>query len=55
MLAREESMHSEFLDKNSSKILPIINTSGSDSAMLDNALEFLVMNGMPLEKRVTGS
>lgn len=52
MLAREESMHSEFLDKNSSKILPIINTLGSDSAMLDNALEFLVMNGMPLEKAV---
>lgn len=52
MLAREESMHSEFLDENSSKILPIINTSGSDSAMIDNALEFLVMNGMPLEKAV---
>ena len=52
MLAREESMHSKFLDDNSSKILPIINTSGSDSAMLDNALEFLVMNGMPLEKAV---
>ena len=52
MLAREESMHSEFLDENSSEILPIINTSGSDSAMLDNALEFLVMNGMPLEKAV---
>ena len=30
------------------KILPIINTSGSDSAMLDNALEFMVMNGMDL-------
>ena len=52
MLAREESMHSDFLDENSSKILPIINTSGSDSAMLDNALEFLVMNGMPLEKAI---
>ena len=52
MLAREESMHSKFLDENSNKILPIINTSGSDSAMLDNALEFLVMNGMPLEKAV---
>lgn len=52
MLAREESMHSKFLDENSSKILPIINTSGSDSAMLDNVLEFLVMNGMPLEKAV---
>lgn len=45
-------MHSKFLDENSNKILPIINTSGSDSAMLDNALEFLVMNGMPLEKAV---
>ena len=52
MLAREESMHSKFLDENSNKILPIINTSGSDSAMLDNALEFLVMNGIPLEKAV---
>lgn len=52
MLAREESMHSKFLDENSNKILPIINTSGSDSAMLDNALEFLIMNGMPLEKAV---
>ena len=52
MLAREESMHSKFLDEQASKILPIINTSGSDSAMLDNALEFLVMNGMPLEKAI---
>lgn len=52
MLAREESMHSHFLDENANKILPIINASGSDSAMLDNALEFLVMNGMPLEKAI---
>ena len=52
MLAREESMHSAFLDAQADKILPIINASGSDSAMLDNALEFLVMNGMPLEKAI---
>ena len=30
------------------KVLPAINTSGSDSAMLDNALEFMVMSGMEL-------
>ena len=28
------------------KVLPIINQEGSDSAMLDNALEFMVMSGM---------
>ena len=30
------------------KILPAVDTSGSDSAMLDNTLEFLLMNGIPL-------
>ena len=30
------------------KVLPIINQEGSDSAMLDNALEFMVMSGMDL-------
>ena len=30
------------------KILPVVNRGGSDSAMLDNTLEFLVMSGMPL-------
>ena len=30
------------------KVLPVVNTSGSDSAMLDNTLEFLVMSGMDL-------
>lgn len=29
-------------------ILPAINAEGSDSARLDNALEFMVMSGMPL-------
>ena len=48
MLAREESISSPILQDNMNKILPIINTSGSDSAMLDNALEFMVMNGMDL-------
>ena len=48
MLAREESIESPILQDDMNKILPIINTSGSDSAMLDNALEFMVMNGMDL-------
>ena len=39
---------SPILQDDMNKILPIINTSGSDSAMLDNALEFMVMNGMDL-------
>ena len=30
------------------KVLPVINATGSDSAMLDNTLEFMVMNGMEL-------
>ena len=48
MLAREESISSSIMQDDMNKILPIINTSGSDSAMLDNALEFMVMNGMDL-------
>ena len=30
------------------KVLPVISSSGSDSAMLDNTLEFLMMSGMDL-------
>ncbi len=48
MLAREETMQSKYLNKELHKILPVINTEGSDSAMLDNALEFLIMSGMDL-------
>ena len=48
MLAREETMYSDYLENEMSKITPVVNTNGSDSAMLDNTLEFLVMNGMPL-------
>ena len=48
MLAREETMESEHLAGQLHKVLPAINASGSDSAMLDNTLEFLVMSGMPL-------
>ena len=48
MLAREETMESEFLKGELQKVLPVVNTEGSDSAMLDNTLEFLVMSGMEL-------
>ncbi len=48
MYTREENMESEHLHGLLHKILPAINASGSDSAMLDNTLEFLVMNGMDL-------
>ena len=41
-------MESEHLKGQLSKVLPVVNTSGSDSAMLDNTLEFLVMSGMEL-------
>lgn len=48
MLAREETMESEHLKGELQKVLPVINSEGSDSAMLDNTLEFLVMSGMDL-------
>ncbi len=48
MLAREENMESVHLKGQLHKVLPAINKTGSDSAMLDNTLEFLVMSGMEL-------
>ena len=48
MLAREETIASRFLKDDMTKVLPIVNQGGSDSAMLDNTLEFMVMNGMDL-------
>ena len=48
MRAREENMESEYLKGELHKVLPAINSSGSDSAMLDNAIEFMVMSGMDL-------
>ncbi len=48
MLAREETMRSEHLKGDLDKVIPVVHTGGSDSAMLDNTLEFLVMSGMEL-------
>ena len=48
MIAREETMQSKYFKDEFHKITPVLDPDGSDSARLDNALEFFVMNGMPL-------
>ena len=48
MLAREETMYSDTMADSIDKVLPVISSQGSDSAMLDNTLEFLVMSGVPM-------
>ncbi len=48
MLAREESISCEILENELDKVFPIVDTNGSDSARLDNSLEFMMMAGMPL-------
>ena len=53
MLAREETMHSPVIsDEDMDRILPVVDQRGSDSAMLDNTLEFLMMNGIELPQAV---
>ena len=41
-------MSSPLLDADMDKVLPVVNVEGSDSAMLDNTLEFMMMAGMDL-------
>ena len=54
MLAREETMFSHvFSEEDYGKIFPVISSQGSDSAMLDNTLEFLMMAGMDLPLAAT--
>ncbi len=48
MRAREPHLASPLFGADIAKILPIVNTSGSDSAMFDNVLELLVMGGRSL-------
>lgn len=45
MHAREGVLESKVFGKNISKLFPIINPAGSDSASLDNVFELLVMDG----------
>lgn len=51
MKAREETMETAFLKNDMYKVLPIISQEGSDSAMLDNALEFMVMGAWSFPRR----
>ncbi|MFZ1071941.1 MAG: glutamate synthase large subunit [Verrucomicrobiia bacterium] len=48
MHAAQSNFRSELFGDDIKKILPIINTDGSDSAMFDNCLELLVMAGREL-------
>ncbi|MCR4883263.1 MAG: glutamate synthase large subunit [Clostridiales bacterium] len=48
MKAREETMRSPVMGDEMRRVLPVVTDGGSDSQMLDNALEFLHMNGFPL-------
>lgn len=49
MHARESHLEPDWFGFRSEMILPIINESGSDSAMFDNCLEFLTLSGRSLE------
>ena len=53
MLAREETMSSKVLENDFDKIFPVVSNTGSDSAMLDNTIEFMYMNGMDLPLAMT--
>ncbi len=48
MRAREALMRSELFGDDLGRLLPVINESGSDSAVFDNALELLVASGRSL-------
>jgi len=52
MQARQKLLASGVLGKDLDKLLPIIRDDGSDSAMFDNTLEFLVLSGRPLPQAI---
>ncbi|MBW8862427.1 MAG: glutamate synthase subunit alpha, partial [Acidobacteria bacterium] len=52
MKAREALLDSDVLGDDLKKILPIIREGGSDTAVFDNVLEFLVMSGRSLPHAV---
>ncbi|MDO4889851.1 MAG: glutamate synthase large subunit [Coriobacteriaceae bacterium] len=51
--ARESNLYSPVMGEDLSMVLPILNNEGSDSAMLDNLLEFIAMNGRSLPRAVS--
>ena len=48
MTARESQLQSELWGDDIAKVLPVIDQTGSDSAMFDNCLEFLSLSGRSL-------
>jgi glutamate synthase domain-containing protein 2/glutamate synthase domain-containing protein 1/glutamate synthase domain-containing protein 3 len=52
MKAREAMLASDLFGEDLAKVLPIICADGSDSAMFDNCLEFLVLSGRSLPHAV---
>ena len=48
MLAVRKKWSQKNLKTKFKKVLPVVDDSGSDSAMMDNVLEFLIMSGMPM-------
>lgn len=51
--AREPHLYSPVMGADLKKVLPVFNGEGSDSAMLDNMLEFIAMNGRSLPRAVS--
>ena len=51
--ARESNLYSPVMGADLENVLPILNGEGSDSAMLDNLLEFISMNGRSLARAVS--
>ena len=52
MHARQSLFKSDLLGEDLKKLMPVINENGSDSAMFDNALEFLALTGRSLPHAV---
>ena len=48
MKARERQFKSDFFGEDVKDLVPVLNEAGSDSAIIDNALEMLVMSGRSL-------
>jgi len=48
MHARQSNIKTDVFGEDVTKVFPIVNTEGSDSAMFDNCLEFLTLSGRSL-------
>lgn len=51
--AREAGLYSPVMGQGLQDVLPVFNGEGSDSAMLDNVIEFITMNGRSLARAVS--